>query len=245
MPFKAAAIALLVPPTSLLFLALAGLFILRWRQRAGRLLLWCGLLGLLVLALPAVGGSLLVTLEQGLPLTPPQNAPPQAIVILAAEIRRVRDPASDLPGPLSLERVRAGAALFRRTHLPILLSGGTPGGEGPPAAVLMAASLQRDFQIPATWVEAQSLDTWENAQFSAAILHAHGINSIYLVTHAWHMKRALMAFAHTGISVTAAPTELDAVPVSVFTDFLPNTLGWEESYLAFHEWIGCAWYALR
>jgi len=28
-------------------------------------------------------------------------------------------------------------------------------------------------------------------------------------------------------------------------DFVPAVGGWASSYLALHEWIGCAWYVLR
>ena len=49
-------------------------------------------------------------------------------------------------------------------------------------------SLRQDFQVPATWVETASRDTWENATDSAAILRPLGIHSVYVVTHAWHMN---------------------------------------------------------
>ena len=79
---------------------------------------------------------------------------------------------------------------------------------------------------------------------SAPILKENGIHSIYVVTSAWHMRRALLAFADTGIAVTAAPTHFDRVSTDLI-DFLPSTVGWTTSFLALHEWIGCAWYALR
>ena len=104
--------------------------------------------------------------------------------------------------------MRAGALLHRRTGLPILVTGGTLRTSEPPVAALMADSLVHDFQVPARWVERESRDTWENARLSAAILHEQGITSVYVVTQAWHMRRAIVAFADTGITVTAAPTLL-------------------------------------
>ena len=208
MIFKTAAIALLVPPVSLVFVALIGLLIERRHRPIGRFLAWFGVLGLLVLALPAVSGLLLTSLERNLPLTPPPDQPPQAIVVLGGDVQRGggSTPLAHL-GPLSLERVRAGALLHRRTGLPILVSGGTLRTSEPPVAVLMADSLVHDFQVPAQWVERESRDTWENARLSAAILHQQGITSVYVVTQAWHMRRAIVAFADTGITVTAAPTQ--------------------------------------
>ena len=109
----------------------------------------------------------------------------------------------------------------------------------------MADSLQHDFQVPTEWLENSSVDTWQNAQLSAAILREHGIKSIYLVTHAWHMRRALMAFSHTGLVVTAAPVPLDRIQHASAMAFLPNAGSWMGSFYAVHEWIGCAWYALQ
>ena len=87
MIFKTAAVALLLPPVSLVFVALIGLLIERRHRPIGRFLAWFGVLGLLVLALPAVSGLLLMSLERNLPLTPPPDRPPQAIVILGGDIQ--------------------------------------------------------------------------------------------------------------------------------------------------------------
>jgi uncharacterized SAM-binding protein YcdF (DUF218 family) len=80
---------------------------------------------------------------------------------------------------------------------------------------------------------------------SAAILRREGIGSVYVVTQAWHMRRAIMAFAAAGITVTAAPTRFDHLPTPLVTAFIPNARGWRDSAYALHEWIGCAFYALR
>jgi uncharacterized SAM-binding protein YcdF (DUF218 family) len=200
----------------------------------------------LILATPIVSGTLLLTLEHGLPTTPPADAPPQAIVVLGGDLRRTGTDAMTLqPGPLSLERLRAGAILYRQTHLPILITGGRQRPGEPSIAEVMANSMQQDFQLPVEWLENSSDDTWANAQLSAVILREHGVKSIYLVTHAWHMRRALIAFAHTGLAVTAAPTWFDRMAGPPELAFVPNVGGWLNSFYALHEWIGCAWYALR
>jgi uncharacterized SAM-binding protein YcdF (DUF218 family) len=245
--FKEVAIALLVPPVSLVFVALVGLLIERRYRRIGRFLEWFGVLGLLVLAMPAVGGFLLVTIERNLPLSPPPDQPPQAIVVLGGDTLRggSQTPLVHL-GPLSLERVRVAALLYRRTGLPVLTTGGKLRASEPPVAAMMADSLVHEFGVPVRWVERESGDTWENAHLSAVILHEQGIRSVYVVTQAWHMRRAIVAFADTGITVTAAPTRLDHAPPMWFAiDFVPDVGGWRQSYLGMHEWIGLLWYSLR
>lgn len=236
-------VCLIVPPPNLPLVALIGLALRRRYQILGRMLLGGALAGLVALSLPAVSQTLLVSLELGLPLTPPAADPPGAIVILSAEVVHRRGPGpNEQPGPLTLERMRAGVELYHRTHLPILVTGGRLGGRHvAPVAVQMAHSLERDFGIPVRWVEPRSKTTWQNAEYSAAILRRAGIGSVYLVTHAWHEKRALLAFHHFGLTATAAPVDLDALTAAV----LPSSQAWRNSYFAFHEWIGLADYALR
>ena len=148
-------------------------------------------------------------------------------------------------GPLTLERLRIGALLQRRTRLPILVSGGRLHPSDPPLAAVMVDSLEHDFQVPVKWLESESRDTWENAQKSAEILRAQGISSIFLVTHAWHMRRSVQAFNGTGITVTAVPTPFDRAANGLLLDYVPGVDGWRASYYGMHEWIGVAWYALR
>jgi uncharacterized SAM-binding protein YcdF (DUF218 family) len=138
----------------------------------------------------------------------------------------------------ALKRVFAEAAQLAAVDMPILVTGGTLRTSEPSVAVLMADSLVDDFQVPARWVERESRDTWENARLSAAILHQQDITSVYVVTQAWHMRRAIVAFADTGITVTAAPTLFHRVPMSDAGDSVPGVGGWRDSYYALHEWIG-------
>jgi uncharacterized SAM-binding protein YcdF (DUF218 family) len=244
-PIRTAITSFVLSPVFLVLVAFIGLLIGR-RRRGFMLLAWIGILALLVLSIPVIGSSMLIALERNLPLAPPPNAPPQAIVILGGDIERDGAPAvPPEPGLSSLERMRAGAALFRRTGLPILVSGG-PEYEGELSlATVMADGLVHDFQVPVRWIEPASRDTWANAQMSAAILRQQGIGSIYVVTQAWHMRRAIMAFTAVGIVATAAPTRFDHLPTPLVAAFVPNARGWRDSYIALHEWIGGAYYALR
>jgi len=223
---KSFLLTIALPPSCFLYLALLGLAIRSRYRGIGRALVCTGLAGLTVLALPAVAVSLIVALEQNLPVDPPANAMPEAIVILGGDLMRNADAPIALPGYLTLDRLRAGAALHRRTGLPILVAGGIVQPDRPAVATIMATSLRDDFQLPATWVENTSADTWQNASFSAAILKQQGIHSIYVVTQAWHMRRALLAFRHTGLIVTAAPTSINPPLDLLPSDFLPHASAW-------------------
>jgi uncharacterized SAM-binding protein YcdF (DUF218 family) len=227
--------AFVVPPINLLLTAMAGLLWNR-RSRISSVLLATGIGGLLLLSLPAVSTLLLVTLEADLPTSPGLDNPPQAIIILSGDV--ARDAGVLNVGALTLERERTGAALHRRTGLPILVTGGTLDGGSQTLGNLMARTLAADFQTPVRWIECKAQDTEENARFSAEILRRDGIRSAYLVTHAWHMKRSVLDFQGTGIVITAAPVRMDNMPTPLLGDFVPSTKAWLESYYALHEWIG-------
>ena len=173
---------------------------------------------------------------------------PGAIVVLGAEVATGGETDGverDDPGPLTLERLRAGADLARRTGLPLLVTGGMVADGAEPVATVMAASLKRDFGVTARWVEPVSATTWENARDSAKLLAADGVGSVLLVTHAWHMRRALIAFRAAGLPATPVPVRLDHLPNWGPDALLPQATSWTRSFYALHEWIGCFWYAAR
>jgi uncharacterized SAM-binding protein YcdF (DUF218 family) len=234
----------LLPPANLPVLAVIGLIVRRWYHRFGELLTVVSCVLLVVFSMPLFGSALLVALEYDLPAD--ANTKPTAIVILSGDIILFGgDDPGFAPGRLTLERERAGAALFRRVQLPILLTGGVLQPDEPPIAAVMGRSMRDDFQTPVRWLEVRSHDTWENAEYSAQILRANGITSIYLVTHAWHMRRALLAFHHFGINVIPAPVQLDRYPDFSAFFLVPKISGWQVTFYAVHEWLGYVAYALR
>jgi uncharacterized SAM-binding protein YcdF (DUF218 family) len=240
---NAAATFLLVPPINLLLLAVVGFAL--GRRRAGRVLCGLGLAGLLVLSLPVTSQLLFAGIERF--ASPPAGTPPpEAIVILSGDVSRVGDTPADADvGRFTLERMRAGAAVERATGLPVLVSGGVLRGGQPSLALLMERSLGRDFSVPVRWQEDTSRNTWENAANSAALLRADGIRSVFLVTHAWHMRRALIAFRHFGIEATPAPVPFSRTVDFQADGFIPSAKALLGSYYALHEWGGWLWYRLR
>lgn len=217
---------LLTPPGIVIALLLLTFLAYLYRHWLGAAILALGIMALVALSLPRTGQWLLAGLEgfaQPPDLVPladkgplasvyaPKASlknPPQAIVVLGA--RRYADAPEydfeDTVGPLGLERLRYAAFLQRKTGVPILVSGGAPGGEQASEAELMKAVLGDDFRANVKWVEGKSRNTAENARFSAALLAEAKIRHVYLVTQAWHMRRAARDFESAGIQVTPAPT---------------------------------------
>ncbi len=241
---------LAMPPVSLLLLALAGLLLaIRWRRLGWGISLLAITL-LLVLAMPITGAVMLARLSADLPRTPPATQLPAAVVILSAEARAVNTARTRFePGPLTWERLLAGAVLARGTRLPILVSGGPVGSDtsadSPTLAMIMAVALTQQLNMAPRWREARSRDTWENARYSAEILREAGITSVYLVSHGWHLRRAGAAFRQFGITVTAVPVRPDPWPAFQLEEFVPSLAGWQASFYGLHEWIGGLYYAWR
>jgi uncharacterized SAM-binding protein YcdF (DUF218 family) len=239
-------LTLALPPTLFVVLIVIGLLMRGAWRRTGRWLIWTSMILLILFGMPVISDSLLLALASGLPMTPPAEHPPQAIVVLGAEVIRAHNEKLGIrPGLLTLDRLRAAAILYRRTGLPILVTGGTTQPNTAPVGLVMEESLTEDFQTPPRWVETNSVDTWENARFSADILHSEGITSVYVVTHSWHMRRALLAFQEFGITATAFPTSLEDPLGPDVSDFVPRASAWQSSYYAIHELIGYAEYKLR
>ncbi len=233
----------LLPPAGL---ALLALLLLAW-PRHGRVWAALVLAPLVLLSMPMVASSLLASLDvddDRTALVGAADTLPQAIVILSADIERTRAPGPTDLGALTLERERAGAVLARRTGLPVLVTGGLV-GPPPPVADLMAISMPADFNIPVRWVESKSETTWENARFSVPMLKAAGIQRVYLVTHAWHMRRSLLAFRRAGMDAVAAPVRRDPWPQWSAGELAPRVSAWTHSFFALHEWVGLAYYQWR
>ncbi|MFH5925477.1 YdcF family protein [Roseomonas xinghualingensis] len=222
---------------------LAGI-LLAWRGwRPGLILAALAAIGQILFATPLTAGLLVASLEREVaPGAPASGTGAGAIIVLGAEVARTQD-GRDV-GPLTLERLRTGAALHRRTGLPLLVTGGALASGDEPIAELMAQSLRTDFGVSVRWIEPRARDTWENAALSVALLREAGIGSAYVVTHGWHMPRALAVFDLRGLTANAAPVRMDRVPDG-FSSWVPRTDRWTASWLALREWAGRVVYALR
>jgi uncharacterized SAM-binding protein YcdF (DUF218 family) len=232
--------ALILPPAGPLLLALLGLWLTRAKSRrwqhAGLWLATLSLLGLLVLSLPFVGNALMAPLEPHPPITQAQLQRAQAIVVLGGgSYHSAPEYGGDTVGYTTLERLRYGARLARQSRLPLLVTGGTPFG-GRPEAESMREALQSDFGVKVRWVEAVSRDTAENASLSAPILKAAGITRIALVSHGWHLPRAIPLFEKQGLEVIAAPTAFSTGSPSLVEDLLPRAM--VRSRQALNEYLG-------
>jgi uncharacterized SAM-binding protein YcdF (DUF218 family) len=235
---------LVLPPGLFILVALVGLAFARTRVRAGATIALVSLLALLALCLPVVSTFLIQSLEQ--PYSDPAgDKSGGAIVVLGGgSYHRAPEYEGDTVGRMTLERLRYGALLQRRTGKPILVSGGNPASAQTSEAEQMKNAL-KEFGASVKWSEDRSFNTYENALFTRDILLKAGIRSVYLVTHAWHMPRARMAFERAGLHVIPASTAYHTRRGVRLLDFIPSAHALDDSYYFFHEVLGMVWYRLK
>ncbi len=241
---------LVLPPLNMILLGGLGYFMLKRKPRFGKALIAISLVGLYLLCTPIVGNALMAVLEKDIqPLRLEDALRAQAIVILAGgSYPNAVEYGRDAPSSLTLERVEYGAFLHRETGLPILVTGGSPESIKPEAETMLR-TLQDEFGVPVKWVETQSMDTRQNALNSAAMLAPKRVKRVLVVSHAWHLPRAKIAFAQAGLEMIPAPTRfghnLQKESGYALFSFLPQPRALTKSAYALHEMIGILWYRLR
>lgn len=237
---------LLIPPGCLLLVAVYGLILSRRRPRTGKVLISLAMLALYGLSTDYASDRLLQTLEPEArdPLVDRRG---QAIVVLGGGkyFSAPEYGGTDTVKAQTLVRLRYAARLHHITGKPILVTGGSPEGSTTAEATAMKSVLEDDFKSPVRWTENSSNNTLDNARFSRQVLSAAGVRSIYLVTHGWHMPRAILAFEHAGFEVIPAPTGFTTSYKLTVLDFMPSAFALLKSSRFMHEILGIAWYRLK
>jgi uncharacterized SAM-binding protein YcdF (DUF218 family) len=236
----------LLPPLSLVILMAAGLIVHRRRPRLAMSLILLAAVALYALSTPWVSGVLLKSLEISAPLDPARLQGVDAIVVLGGGRRLdAAEYGHDTLKGLALERLRYGVHLHRASGRPLLVTGGMPGGGTLAEGRIMQQILQDEYGVTARWVEDRAETTWDNARFSAVLLQQDGIRRIALISHAWHLRRAVPQFEAQGLEVVPAGVGFSSTRVDDVFDLLPTPAGLRDSTFALHEWLGILWYKLR
>jgi len=121
-------------------------------------------------------------------------------------------------------------------HCTVLISGGDPQQHGVSEAQTYHLTLQQSgVAAQDILLEDKSLNTWQNAQFTAALLKQKNLQgTLVLVTSGLHMQRSLLFFSHFGVD-----------PIPARADYLAPKFLWSASAynlmltdVALHEVLG-------
>jgi uncharacterized SAM-binding protein YcdF (DUF218 family) len=149
----------------------------------------------------------------------------------------------------SAARLRYGAMLSRFTALPLGFAGGlgwaSVYAQGSSEAAVARLVAQADYGITLRWADEASRDTRGNAQEMASLLQRDSVRVIALVTHAWHMPRAKLAFEDVGLRVLPAPMGFIASQERRILEWFPSTHGLMASRQVLREWLALQVYLAR
>lgn len=146
----------------------------------------------------------------------------------------------------SLQRLHYGLWLARQMNAPTMFSGGTGLAQapGPAEADIAARIAERDYGRRLRWVETSSRDTRENAAASLNLLATQGITQVVVVTHGWHMTRAMRAFEEAArrnnqaVQIIPAPMGLASTVDRPALNWLPTHEGFALVRLTLREALG-------
>lgn len=121
------------------------------------------------------------------------------------------------PSPALRERLDIAVELYQKglTNR-FLCTGGTPGGEPPEATVCARYLTAHGVPARAIIQETESRSTWENLTNARKLLNQEGLNEILLVTHGFHLKRALIQAGDVGFVAHGAPVRIRPINLTYY-----------------------------
>lgn len=243
-------LSLLLYPLSqgLLLCLLALIFTcLRW-GRAGTLALLLAF-GWLYLCSTALFADFLTgTLERGfVPRSMSVVEKADAIVLLGGATRGDTHMGTLADLNHHADRLVHAVALYKAGKAPVILvTGGSATGARPEAQQMKDLLVVMGVPARHILLENVSLNTRENALYSAQILQARNLDQILLVTSAYHMRRSRALFEAQGLTVIPAPTDYQQlVAKPVIPEWLPTVDSLYRTTDALHEILGYLVYRWR
>lgn len=209
--FLSKLLPLFVYPAGLVCLLLILALIFWKHNRFVKICVWASLALILVGGNRWVSMSLVRSLEQQY-LPQKEYAHADVAVILGGGTDAPQYPRSMVEVNGAGDRVIFGMDLYKKgvvDHL--IVTGGTVAWQGTYATTPAEdmSSLLQSMGVPAHAIreEGDSLNTYQDAQYSAQMIREQGYRNVILVTSAIHMPRAVKLFEETGLEVIPAPVD--------------------------------------
>jgi uncharacterized SAM-binding protein YcdF (DUF218 family) len=243
---KIAAPFLLPPGIFIVSIIVIGLLLIRSRRwRLGMVNLFIGL-ALWALSMMPVANGLMQRLESGFSF--PENPSGDVIILLGGGVLSEVPDLSGKGAPKTsmTGRILTAVRLHRRLQRPIIVNGGGVYEDNPIAEATIVQRFLMDLGVPRNHIiiEDQARDTAQNARLSAAICRKRGFSKPIVLTAAFHLKRACMAFAAAELPVTPFPAYfLGSHGVyHAPRHLLPHASALHISAMALHEYWGILYY---
>ncbi|HKT95771.1 MAG TPA: YdcF family protein [Paraburkholderia sp.] len=177
------------------------------------------------------------------PATTPASAfgPRTAIVMLGGGTDTRPDgtlvPKHDVYARIALAAALQARCLAAGGVCKVIVSGGNPQHHAASEAdtyapwLLRAGIAKHDLVL-----ENRSLTTWENARNVAPIVHAQRADTLFVITSAYHMQRAMLDFHRFRMNPVPAVSDVRRVRMGIW----PRPANLRDAETALHELIGIA-----
>jgi uncharacterized SAM-binding protein YcdF (DUF218 family) len=149
--------------------------------------------------------------------------------------------------PDAFKREVYGLVLAKKYDLPFIYTGGG-------IKIKEADFIKKDVELIKKicnckikdFYERNSLDTYENAKYTSKVFEKLKLKKeIFLVTSAYHMKRAIKLFKHFSFKIIPKPIGFFYEHYYTIWDIFPNEENFHKSYKAIHEYFGLLSLILR
>ena len=260
--------SILFPPgiimLAFLFIALISFVeLIRRKAKPAKYILIISLLFAVILYLSSiqpVSNMLSSPLETSYPVPAAKNiGKPDAIVVLSSGAYNRKTLDGD-----SFNRLFEGFRLYRKYHIPIIVSGGKATSTFSVAKIMRNILVETGVNKSLIITEDKSNDTYENALYVLRICKRRNFRRIILVTSAYHMPRAVLLFnaeltelkskennngyKYKGIKIIPYPadfkTDLHYYNYNLYSYF-PNLGYLVISEEALHEYVGYGYYYVK
>ncbi|SAK63921.1 YdcF family protein [Caballeronia ptereochthonis] len=208
-------------------------------RRTSALFAWASVSAVLMMGLSWVTGSGVwsVGFQSPPPHTDPAFGARNAIVLLSAGADQWESGGPYVPTYDAMFRIRRAAADYAACKADnrvckVIISGGDPSHHGQSDAEIYTSEIEALGVGAADLIlEQRSRTTYENARYVEPLLRSGNYDVVLLVTSAYHMRRAQLAFNRLGLRVIPDAARADKPVIS----FLPRRHNFRLAWRALHE----------
>jgi uncharacterized SAM-binding protein YcdF (DUF218 family) len=179
------------------------------------------------------------------PITVPSPTKRRAIVVLTGGTVHYYPSLDRYEAYWAVDRITEAIRLFKKGAAPTLLLTGTERKpEHSEREVESMVRFAKEWGVPesAIVLEDKARNTFENAENVARVLKEKGITDFYLVTSAFHMKRAMLCFQKQGLTPVPFPVDYSGIPGGWKNWIVTPGRKWFFLSVFMHETIGLVWY---
>lgn len=212
-------------------------------------LIWIALICLLLLSTPVVSSFFFAQLEAvGSRKNPADMQPADAIVVLSGMTHSIRTEKGIISEWNDPDRFFGGMELIKSNKAPVIVftKGKLPWKIGPPESeLLQATAIQMGVHPQQILVTGEVETTEDESREVKKIMQSKG-KRIIIVTSAFHMRRAKIAFENEGLEVQPYPVDFKLGEYALTPmDFIPNPGSLSATEKCIKELIGTVYYSLK